>query len=400
MRAPEATGSLLESVNVAALQAQAIALRSQAERMQSWQMQLLSLVGTVTAGGHTWVGPAAESWTTTVQHRATDYGRGADQLGNAAATVTILAGELSGLQSAFRQASADSDDASRQALQLAASPDVAKPAEQHRLTALNNQTTTATGRMQTLNTHATAAAEQAAARLRALTVDASSIVRSPLHAGTDPVDVGWQTDHGWAVMLLGSVVGNRIAGRLFQDEVLRDFGLPENFARFAIPLPGGARYTTIPDGEDETIILETKGALRVYNSLQLRAEVRLARITGRIPELVVQARSRVSSGVQQAIREAGGNIRVRVARNLYRDYNDKDAENGLFRRSGGRWERLTGSRVARDTGTDANPPAPGSDNDTGGDAGPDGDGDGSDLGGGEEIPGLGEDPPEFPEIIP
>jgi hypothetical protein len=104
----------------------------------------------------------------------------------------------------------------------------------------------------------------------------------------------------------------------------------------------GSRYTTVPDGISDELIIEVKATWYVYASRQLRVEIALAGPMRKTLSLVVQpqtAQTRVSRQLQGLIAQSGGTVRVRVGDNTYRNYDENPGHAALYRADNGEWEK-------------------------------------------------------------
>lgn len=116
-------------------------------------------------------------------------------------------------------------------------------------------------------------------------------------------------DMQFLTLLLGSVTGNRTAGREFQLQVLRALGIDENTQTLQGYAGGGYRGT-IPDGLEDGEMFEVKGVIYQYRSSQIIRQLDAAAASERGYTLVVGPRTKVSPELQEAIREHpyGGEI--------------------------------------------------------------------------------------------
>lgn len=238
-------------------------------------------------------------------------------------------------------------------------------------------------------------------------ISTAKIVPDRSLGGSDPNGLATEKnpadliDGKYFTMLFGSVIGtNRINGIKFEGDVLKELGFDKNTKLYEINVPGKGTIRVIPDGDDDTTVLEIKNVNSLSASRQLLGEIRVAQESGRTPVIVTDDRTKLSGPLRRL------------------------AENGqvkIYQRTGpGEYTNaVTGDEMQADPdnrGIVPKDPDGATDKGTVGEAGDSGGEDGpvempDDPGGGPpevpeepEVPEIPEDPlpelPEFPELLP
>lgn len=297
---------------------------------------LTSAVGSVRAGGSVWQGDAATTWESAGQERSSWYSQAGSAWSQIAGVLSAFADQVDAARTRYVRANQAAFESSQLAgrLQVLATAQAGPPDPQ--LTAraqwANQDAQDSVTNANVALTNVTDAVQSTARQLTPLVAEAQAFCQHPLTPGSRGGSLAPSAP--WLTLLFGSVVGNRVSGRAFQDQVLKDLGINENTTSFQVRLPDGTEYTTIPDAAGDTVIIEVKGVGYLSNSAQIRAEIRLAETSGRTPDLVVQPRTQVSRPLMQEIEQANGTIRVRLGDNVYRDYKDQGDNPTLYRGDG------------------------------------------------------------------
>lgn len=279
-------------------------------------------VSAVSGGvGGEWSGAAREAWNGTGVAAAGDLSSAAEGLRRGVTALQNLADEVDSCRARYdaamgRLATAEADQATAMA-KIAIAP-VSLGAGPDPLQGVQDQLSAATSAVSAARADAEAAIidvyaagrrcggalSDAAGAADGLGGFAGSAPAGPSGAGGEPAP-----DLPFLTLLLGSVTGNRTAGREFQSEVLRRLGLDENL-RSLQGFAGGSYRATIPDGLSDKEMFEVKGVLYQYRSSQIVRQLDAAAASERGYTLVIGPRTKVSPELQQAIREHpyGGEI--------------------------------------------------------------------------------------------
>jgi hypothetical protein len=283
--------------------------------------------------GAAWQGEAARVWAGEGRAQAGYLRRGSSALGDAAAALRTFATAIQTAQTAATKANGDARDAftRRQAqVETAALAGHPAPPDGDYRAAMGKAESDGQAALRDLER----AGRAAAAALRAAAAAAPTVApipgpaqpRGPL--GNMPPFI---------TLLLGSVVGNNLAGRAWQETVLRDLGLDENFSLVPPELLFGRSR---PDGLTETEMYELKNVLYQSFSRQLRVQLRYADRMGLRYNLIVNRVTRISGPLRAAVNEFGGRILRYQGNGLYEDVTNKD-QPVLYRRVDGRFERVS-----------------------------------------------------------
>jgi len=142
-------------------------------------------------------------------------------------------------------------------------------------------------------------------------------------------------DAPFLTLLFGSVSDNYLSGRAFQTAVMRALGLNENFQTFQ-GYVGNNPIGTKPDSMGQGEVWEFKGVRYQHLSSQIKAEMAVAAGRGQPFELVIQANTKVSQELIEAVNNHpyGGEI-VRMQKDgSFTDMNG----NKIERAEGGGWK--------------------------------------------------------------
>lgn len=294
--------------------------------------RVVSLTGSLPGGN--WQGDAARVWSAEGHAQAGYLRRGVSVFGDVAKTLRTLAGAIESAQTAAARANSDASDAFRRRqaeVQTAALSGRPIPSDADYQAAMGRAETAGRAALRDFQQAGKAAAQalQAAAGAApaVMPIPGPARPRGPL--GNQP---------SFLTLLLGSVVGNGIAGRAWQELVLRDLGLQENFSLIPPELLFGRSR---PDALTETEMYELKNVLYQSNSRQLRVQLRYADRMGLRYNLIVNRITRISGPLRSAIQDVGGRILRYQGNGLYKDVTEGDKSPPvLLRRVGGRFEHV------------------------------------------------------------
>lgn len=324
-------------VDTDGLRATAGFLRDAGGQMRDQAGRLSSVVASVRAGGGAWEGEAANVWQEDGHQRASWYSQAGEAWYQMAGILFNVASQIDEARSRYVQANQAAFDSMQQASmyeQLAnAQPGQPDPQAASRAQWAEQDAQGSIGAANQALADAVHALQTAAGQLSPFIGEAATMCPHPLTAG--PHQGTLAPSGPWATLLFGSVIGNRVTGRAFQEQVLNELGVKENTTRFPVNLPGGGQYTTVPDGKSDTALIEVKSSAYVYRSTQLRAQVELAEEEGLTPTLVVQRWTKVNGSALRLFRDAGGRVMVRLGNNVYRNYNDTADNPTLYKGEGG-----------------------------------------------------------------
>lgn len=119
-------------------------------------------------------------------------------------------------------------------------------------------------------------------------------------------------------MLFGSVIGsNRISGITFENDVLSELGFDKNTTLYEIDVPGKGTIRVIPDGDDDTTVLEVKNVNSLSATRQLLGEIRVAQESGRTPVIVTDDRTTLSGPLKRLAEDGQVKIYQRTAPGEY-----------------------------------------------------------------------------------
>lgn len=361
-----------------AVRAAARTFGSAASRLRGESGSLTGTTGGVMAGHGKWLGQAGTAWQGQGNAAGSAIDKAAGAFERAASVLNRLAGQLEDAQTRSRHAAVTVNGIVNR--QIAAAHSKVKSHED-----FEGELSRASAAGSAAAQDALHAAAAAAGELHAIAGETPNVPPTPgvppdpNHPGSEPPS--------FMTLLLGSVVGqNRLSGRAFQEEVMKQLGVKENFQRFDSETFAGKPVRVEPDSMQGKV-WEMKGVGYQYSSSQIQGEMNLPQAEENGFGLVVRPDTRLSSNLVRDLNEQEGAGVYRYAGNgiFTRNVDPKEDNPELFRfnQKTGDFERV--STNVPETPQDEPPP-------------PGGEG-GAKGGGGAPAPEEPEEPvvPEEPE---
>jgi hypothetical protein len=287
------------------------------------------------AGHGKWLGKASTAWEGEGKTATAALSKGADAFERASGVLTKLAGQLEDAQARSQAAAVKVNGLVNR--QIAAAQTKVKSQED-----FSGEISRAGAAGDAAAQDALHAAAAAAAELHAIAGEAPNVSPTPGAPG-DPNKPG--EDPSFMTLLLGSVVGqNRLRGRAFQDEVLKQLGVKENFQRFVSETNAGRPVTVEPDSM-EGKVWEVKGVGYQYSSSQIQGEMNLPQAEQQGFGLVVRPDTKLSGNLVRDVNEQEGAGLYRYAgngvftRNV--DPNESPTEFYRFNTKSGDFEKVS-----------------------------------------------------------